>query len=263
MFFRATEISLGVCLIMVDVVKLSYFNPAIAVVAMEDREHGNTFSKCLVKELLGIFQKIKSDSNVHVVVIHGYDNYFCCGGTKEELLNLQAQKGTFADSDFYRVLLDCDVPVIAAMQGHALGGGLALACYADTMIMAEECLYSANFMKYGFTPGMGATYVIPRKFGLTLGHEMLYTAENYSGLALKYRGISPLVVKKKNVIETALSLAEKISEKPLISLKLLKQHLSQEMKSELPRVVEQEIKMHAITFSQAEVKNRIEERFGN
>ena len=80
--------------------------------------------------------------------------------------------------------------MISAMQGHALGGGLAFGCFADIIVMGVECIYSANFMKYGFTPGMGATYIIPRKFGEVLGTEMLLTAKNYYGSELKERGAS-------------------------------------------------------------------------
>jgi len=154
------------------------------------------------------------------------------------------------------------VPTIAAMQGHAIGGGLAFGCYADLIILGEECIYSTNFMKYGFTPGMGATYMIPRKFGEMLGHELLYTADTYSGGLLKSRGIPISVVKKADVLSTAMQKAKQLADKPRYSLQLLKAHLTQEIRKTLPQIIEQELAMHEKTFAQAEVKKRIEERFG-
>ncbi|MEM7346573.1 MAG: polyketide synthase [Chloroflexota bacterium] len=245
-----------------DVVNLTYPEKNIALIAMEERTYRNTFSKALVQGLMTAFQQISENTAIKVVVLHGYDNYFCCGGTQEELLNIYEGKITFDDLAFYRLLLDCEVPTISAMQGHALGGGLAFGCYADTIVMAEESLYSANFMKYGFTPGMGATYIIPYKFGSLLGHELLFSANNYHGGVLRERGISAKVVKKQAVISSALALARDLADKPLVSLKLLKAHLTDPIKQALPAIIEKELAMHEISFSQPEVRNRIETLFG-
>ena len=243
-----------------DVVQLSYPEPNIAEIMMADRASKNTFSPELIEGLVNAFSAFHQDTKV--VVIHGYENYFCCGGTQNELIQLTQGTKTFADLSFYRLLLDCEVPTIAAMQGHALGGGIAFGCYADIIVMAEESLYSTNFMKYGFTPGMGSTYIIPKKLGEELGHEMLYTAKNYHGGELRLRGISPLVVKKQEVIPAAFALARELADKPIISLKLLKQHLTEKIKVELPLAIEKELAMHAITFKLDETKERIKDLFG-
>lgn len=244
---------------MLEVVKIHYPKRHIALISMEDRESRNTFSKRLIQGLQQVFNNIQQDSKV--VVIQGYDNYFCCGGTQEELLAIQAGTLNFNDLDFYRLLLDCEIPTIAAMQGHAIGGGLAFACFADMMVFAEESLYSTNFMKYGFTPGMGATYMVPKKFGESLGREMLYSAKNFHGGVLKQRGINHHVVKREAVLKTALDHAEELADKPLLTLKTLKAHLNQDIKMHLPNIIEQELRMHQITFSQPEVKQRIQQLF--
>lgn len=245
-----------------ETVNLTYPEAGIALVVMADRTARNTFSKALVQGLMTTFAQISEDPTVKVVVLHGYDNYFCCGGTQEELIHFYEGKMKFSDLPIYRLLLDCAVPTISAMQGHALGGGLAFGCFADLMVMAEESMYSANFMKYGFTPGMGATYILPYKLGALLGGEMLLSANHYHGGVLRARGIAAKVVKKHEVIPTAMALARDLANKPLVSLKLLKAHLTQQIKRELPAYIEQELAMHAISFAQPEVKERIETLFG-
>lgn len=70
-----------------------------------------------------------------------------------------------------------DIPVISAIQGHASGGGMLFGLYADVVLLAEEGVYSATFTKYGFTPGMGATYILPERFGKLLANEMMLTAK--------------------------------------------------------------------------------------
>lgn len=245
-----------------DTVDLTYPEAGIALVAMQERAERNTFTKTLIDGLLTAFAEIHANPVVKVVVLHGYDNYFCCGGTQAELIGIYDGKINFSDLPIYRLLLDCEVPTISAMQGHALGGGLAFGCYADLLVMAEESLYSANFMKYGFTPGMGATYILPQKFGALLGAELLFSANSYHGGALRERGIAARVVKKKEVIATALTLAHDLADKPLVSLKLLKAHLTQRIKAELPAIIEQELAMHTVSFAQPEVRERIETLFG-
>lgn len=235
----------------------------IAVIAIEEREFKNTLSKQLMDGLINAFEEIHNNSEIRVVVIHGYDNYFCCGGTKEELFGLAHGKIKFSDMPFYDLALRCEIPVISAMQGHALGAGLAFGCYADIIVMGEECIYSANFMKYGFTPGMGATYIIPEKFGTLLGAEMMFRAENYFGRDLKQRGVQAKIVPKKDVISTAMKIAEDLADKPLLSLKLLKENQSRKIRSELADTIANELKMHEITFFQPEVIKRIETLFGS
>lgn len=281
-----------------NVVKL-YKENNIGIVVLEEREHKNTFTKGFVLELFQTFSMIKQDDEIKAVVVHGYDNYFCCGGTKKELIELYEGIGqgnaqftdlklpsfsrepsmsdnsinsnsnvssivdTPMDSNFYDLLLNCEVPVISAMQGHALGGGLVFGCFADIIVMGIECIYSTNFMKYGFTPGMGATYIIPKKFGEQLGTEMLFTAKNYYGEELKNRGTSIKIVRKSKVIDTAMEIANDLVDKPLLSLKILKNQLASKTRSELPVAIEQECQMHKITFPQPEVRHRIEMFFGN
>ncbi len=252
-----------------NVVKLKK-DGAIALVALEEKEFGNTFTKRFIYSLKDTFEEIRRDTSIKVVVVHGYENYFCCGGTKEELIGLyegftNKQEGgaQFTDLNFHDLLFRCEVPVVSAMQGHALGGGLAFGCFADVIVMGEQCLYSANFMKYGFSPGMGATYIVPRKLGNLLGTEMLFTARNYYGRELKERGAPVKVVNRQGVIDAALEIAAELADKPRLSLVELKKHLTAGMVADIEHHIRRELEMHRITFAQPEVRKRIESLFGN
>ena len=248
---------------MTDVVHLQRPSDGIVVVILEDRTHSNTFSKEMVEGLLQVFRTISEDENLRAVVVHGYGSVFCPGGTRDELLGIFDGRISFDDLPLYRLFLDCPVPVIAAMQGHALGGGLAMGLFADIVILSEESLYSANFMKYGFTPGMGATLVIPHRFGPLLASEMMLTAASYHGGELARRGVGCTVLKRADVIPTALKLARDIADKPAVSVRMLKAHLSAGLREALPRSVAQELEMHRTTFKQPVVRERIETLFGS
>jgi polyketide biosynthesis enoyl-CoA hydratase PksI len=117
-------------------------------------------------------------------------------------------------------------------------------------------------MKYGFTPGMGATYILPVKLGFSLAHEMLMNGGNYRGAELEKRGVPFPVYPRDEVLDKALELARQLAEKPRVSLVTLKDHLVAPLREQIPRVIEQELIMHEKTFHQPEVRERIMTMFG-
>jgi len=254
-----------------QVVRLHEVEEGIVQVTMQDRVNKNTFSDALIRGLGDAFDAIRTERRYKAVILTGYDNYFASGGTQESLLFLSEGKGTFTDiaktsgiaGSLYSLALNCPIPVISAMQGHAIGGGFVMGLFADFVVLSRESIYTANFMKYGFTPGMGATLVLPQKLGLALAEEMLLTAKTYYGEELQKRGIPFPVLPRSEVGGHVLELALTLAEKPRLSLITLKDHLVAEMRDKLPTIIEQELVMHKKTFSQSEVKERIKSRFGN
>jgi polyketide biosynthesis enoyl-CoA hydratase PksI len=245
-----------------EVVQLQEITSGVVQVTMQDRVHKNTFSPELIAGLMGAFEEIRSTTRYRAVVLTGYDSYFCSGGTQEGLLMLQEGHGKFTDMNIYSVPLDCEIPVISAMQGHGIGGGFVFGLFADCVVLSRESIYTTNFMKYGFTPGMGATHVLPKKLGIGLAQEMLLSARNYRGEELAKRGISFPVLPRIEVVAYAQQLARDIAEKPRVSLVTLKRHLVAELRAQLPTIIEQEVAMHEETFHLPEVKARIQSVFG-
>jgi polyketide biosynthesis enoyl-CoA hydratase PksI len=234
----------------------------IVQLTLQDRLSRNTFSKSMIYGIMESFETISLNKSYKVVILTGYDSYFCCGGTKEELYAIHNKEVVFNNLQFFTLPMDCEIPVIAAMQGHGIGGGLAFGCYADFIILGRESIYSANFMKYGFTPGMGATHLLPLRFGPVLGNEMLFTAVNYRGGELQERGLQQRVVPRSQVLSEALRLAQSLAEKPRLSLTTLKASLSRGLRAAIPEAISKELAMHEVTFHLPEVKTRINNLFG-
>lgn len=244
------------------VVALTPIEPGIVEIRMQDRVHKNVFTEPLVRGLIDAFDRVRADTTCKVVVLTGYDTYFASGGSKEALLALYEGKAKFTDGNIYSLPLECDVPVIAAMQGHGIGGGFVLGLFADFVVLSRESVYTTNFMKYGFTPGFGSTYVLPKKLGVSCAAELLITARNFRGGELAQRGIPFPVLPRTEVLAHAYETARQVAEKPRESLIVLKRHLVIEIKRELPKFIEQELAMHDVTFHQPEVKERIHALFG-
>lgn len=239
-------------------VSLQIVDEAIAIVTLQDRNYRNMFSENLILGLMAKFGEIKTNEKLKAVIVTGYDNIFAMGGTQEQLLGISERKLNFTDAPFmYRGLLETNLPVISAIQGHASGGGLLFGLYADIIVMAENGIYSAVFTKYGFTPGMGATFILKEKLGNNLATEMMFTAKSFTGEELKNRGASIIFRNSKNVLSEALTIAKMLAEKPVLTLKTLKKDLSSRILAELPKYIERENYMHQQTFSNSEVKQRI------
>lgn len=242
-----------------DEVKLEVIHGCLALIRLEDRKSKNTFSQSLIHGLMSRFEEIRKNPQIKALIITGYENVFCMGGTQEALTDMVHDKISFTDAPFlYEGMLKIDIPVIAAIQGHASGGGLLFGLYADIIIMAEESIYSAVFMKYGFTPGMGATYLLKEKLGQVLAQEMMFTAKSYQGVELKNRGANLLFKKRKDVLEEAISIGKHLIDIPINALRVLKKELASRTLEQLPHFIAIEEEMHKLTFHQPEVQERID-----
>ncbi|MCT4598827.1 MAG: SDR family NAD(P)-dependent oxidoreductase [Vallitalea sp.] len=241
-----------------DEVSLKIIENNIAIVTLQDKEGKNTFSEQVINGLIAKFQEIQNNKEIKAVIVTGDEHIFCMGGTKQQLINISNRQSKFSDAPFlYKGLLQTNVPVIAAMQGHASGGGMLFGLYADIVIMAEEAVYSAVFTKYGFTPGMGGTYILKEKFGENIATEMMFTAKTYTGEELQKRGASVIMRKQNDVLKEALSIARLLADKPRKTLKALKKELASRKLAVLDEYIDIEEAMHLETFSQDMVQDRI------
>ncbi len=103
------------------------------------------------------------------------------------------------------------MPTIAAMQGHAIGGGLGLAVVCDLRVANREARYGANFVRLGLHPGMATTYILPRLLGLPRATELLLTGRIISGAEAAELGLANYAVDAEQVLEKARELAREIA----------------------------------------------------
>ncbi|MBM7494186.1 acyl transferase domain-containing protein/enoyl-CoA hydratase/carnithine racemase/pimeloyl-ACP methyl ester carboxylesterase/tryptophanase/acyl carrier protein [Micromonospora luteifusca] len=226
-------------------VDLTVTETGIALVTMRDEANRNMFSDALLAGLEESFTELARRDDVRVVVLTGGPPVFCMGGEPGALAELAAKNSTFTDASFvYEGLITCPLPVIAAVGGHAAGGGLAFPLYADLVVLSRSATYAANFLKYGFTPGMGATHILAHRFGRALATEMLLTGRAYAGDELERRGAQVRFADAADVLPSALNLAHAIAAMPGRALRELKAELARPTLDSLPSVIEVELAMH-------------------
>lgn len=222
--------------------------PEILEIFMHDDAGANGMTAPWVAALLDAMAQASADGAAKVVLLTGLAEVFCSGATRDTLRDLVAGRLPPTELTLGRRLMAMPVPVIAAAEGHAIGGGLALLVSCDLAVIAAESRYGANFMSLGITPGMGMTRLLETVMGRPLAHELLYTGDLRRGATLVGAGNFNAVLPRSQVRAHALQLARALAEKPRHSLVLLKRALTAPRLAAFDEAAPSEARMHAETL---------------
>jgi polyketide biosynthesis enoyl-CoA hydratase PksI len=218
-----------------------------------------------VDRLVAVLGVIGRDATVRAVVLEGGERAFSLGASRDDLV-AAAGRGAMPGyvGQVPRSILALPVPVVAAMAGHAIGGGLMLGLWCDVAVLAEESLYGANFMALGFSPGMGATHAVPEAFGGPLGRELLYTGRLLTGREIReaHCPLSCAVRPGADVMRRAVAVARQVAGAPRPAFVALKQRLTAERCAALERALRAEAENHARLFADPSMAREITERYG-
>jgi polyketide biosynthesis enoyl-CoA hydratase PksI len=234
----------------------------VAVLRLTDADGHNALRPRLRAGLERALTAAVDDPAVRVIVATGLDEVFCSGAPRETLLGTDGDLALDDYEPFARAFARCPLPVVAAMGGHALGGGLVFGLYADVPVLSERSVYAANFLQYAVAPYVGATHVLPLRLGSALAAEMLLTARGYRGAELRQRGAGVLVVQHPQVLARALSIAQRIAQAPRVALELLKRQTSARLLADTDLAMDREREPHLASRQQAEVRQRAADGYG-
>ncbi|HPO50264.1 MAG TPA: polyketide synthase [Spirochaetota bacterium] len=246
---------------MKNLITLETYKENICIFNMRDEINKNTFTEEFTEEMIKKLGFIKNSQKYKVVVLKGLSNIFCAGAAKSELMKLFKGNLSVKDLILSELILQIPVPVVAAMEGGAIGGGFVVGLCSDIIVMNERGMYGGGFTDLGFTPGMGFTRLLQGLVGEYAANEMLYTGKLYKGKYFKENSLVNYVLPKDEVMKKALYLAEVISEKPFLTLSTLKYSVSLKKRQLLEEARVHEDFMHKITFNQPEVKSIIEKTY--
>lgn len=239
-------------------VSLEYNDSGVAVITMQDTDGKNVFSDSLIHGLIEVLDELENSSRPPVAILRGLPDVFSGGAEKETLIGLSEGKIHVKDLLISERLIQAPFPIIAAMEGHAIGGGLIMAVCCDIVIAAKESRYGTVFMNMGFTPGMGCTALLQGLMGEYIANEMMFTGKRFKGreLAEKSTNIN-YILPKAQVMDKAHDIALQIAEKNIESIYLLKYALSAKKKKLLVDARVHEDFMHRLSFGLPETKERI------
>ena len=179
------------------------------------RPPNNFFDYDLIHAIANVYERLDADPRCRAIVLCSQGRHFCAGADfsareKWSQERLDAQAGRLY-VEAVRVF-SCTRPVIAAVQGAAVGGGLGLALSADFRIACEESRFVANFARLGIHQGFGLSVTLPRLVGPSRAALMLYTGRRLKGAEAVRIGLADELVDREDVRDRAIELATEIAQ---------------------------------------------------
>jgi enoyl-CoA hydratase/carnithine racemase len=188
------------------------------------RPPNNFFDVGLIGELATAFEALDADPDCRALVLAAQGKAFCAGanfGDDDRDGSALLSGPTPGAAHLYiegNRLFRTRKPIVAAVHGAAVGGGLGLAMVADFRVTCAEARFSANFTRLGFHPGFGLTVTLPAVVGPTKAALMFYTSRRIGGAEAFAMGLADLLVPQDQVRSASLSLAAEIAENAPLAL---------------------------------------------
>ncbi len=187
-------------------------NDHVAWVEIHRPPH-NFFDDRLIRDLADAFEALDGDPACRASVLASEGKAFCAGAD----FNRPSESGEFLSGGPSRLyeqavrLFACQKPIVAAIQGAAVGGGLGLSLVADFRVVSSEARFAANFVKLGIHPGFGLTYTLPRLIGAQRSSMMFLTGRRVTGGEAVSMGLADVLAPAESLREEARKLALEIA----------------------------------------------------
>ncbi|MDF1485629.1 crotonase/enoyl-CoA hydratase family protein [Ramlibacter sp. H39-3-26] len=223
---------------------------------------GNT----AVPELLAAIDRIAADASVRAVVITGAGPAFSSGGDIKAMQHQSsgAVSGLQIRQDYRAgiqrlplALFNLEVPVIAAVNGPAIGAGLDVACMCDIRIASEQAKFAESFVKVGIIPGDGGAWLLPRIIGLSRAAELSFTGQTIDAQTALAWNLVSRVVPHAELLPAAYELAERIAVNPPHAVRLTKRLLREALHTRLDTLLELSATFQALSHQTADHREAV------
>ena len=211
----------------------------VAILTINRPEAKNSFSPEMLTLWRQFLEEAKLDNQVRVIVVTGKGDTFCSGGDIREMAEGRLRSWDmkrFLWEGVHRIIFaleDLDKPVIAAINGAAMGAGLDMAIMCDLRVCSDRAKLSESYILLGIVPGDGGAYFLPRLIGIGKALELLFTGDVLSPREALEIGLVNRVVDHDRLMEETMVLAERIASKPPLAIRMAKRAVYQGQTSTL------------------------------
>ncbi|MFC7684445.1 enoyl-CoA hydratase [Ureibacillus sp. GCM10028918] len=194
----------------------------VAIVTIQ-RPPANALSRGLILEVDEMLSAVENDDSIRVLVLHGEGRFFSAGADIKEFTEVSSgeefTKLALSGQKVFERLETFTKPVIAAIHGAALGGGLELAMACHIRYVSEDAKLGLPELQLGLIPGFAGTQRLPRYVGVAKAAEMLFTSEPISGKEAVQAGLATRAFPVDDLLPKSLEIAKKIALKSPVTLK--------------------------------------------
>ena len=207
-----------------------------------NRPPNNFFDANLIQQIADAYESLDEEDECRVILLKSEGKNFCAGanfGQDEDMLDKSVPyKKLYAQAVR---LFRTRKPVIAVVQGAAIGGGLGLALSADFRVACHEARFAANFAKLGFHPGFGSSITLPRVVGVQKAKDMLFTARRVTGEEAFKIGLADKFCSKEKITEEAEQLAMEIASSAPMAVESIRSTLRGNLADQIEQIVDWEL----------------------
>ncbi len=230
----------------------------VAVLRLNRPEARNALNAELRALAAEHFERLHADPETKAIVLTGNEKCFAAGADVRDLL----QKGAIGvmlsgNERLWNAMNRCAKPVIAAVNGFALGGGCELALHADIIVAGEGARFGQPEVKLGIMPGAGGTQRLTRAVGKYLAMKLCLTGELIPAQEALSHGMVSQVVPDALVLETALALARNIAAQAPLAVRQIKESIQLGMDASLPAALAMEMRSYQLLLASEDAKEGI------
>ena len=230
----------------------------LAIVTINRPKALNALNSETLKDLDTVIENLENDKDIYAVILTGAgEKSFVAGADISEMKDLNEEEGQAfgaLGNKVFRRLENLNKPVIAAIQGFALGGGCEISMACDIRIASEKALFGQPEVGLGITPGFGGTQRLARIVGLGKAKELIYTAQNIKADEAYRIGLVNKVVPLESLMDEAKAMANKIMANAPIAVRLCKDAINRGMQVDIDKAVAIEAEDFGKCFASADQK---------
>lgn len=233
----------------------------VALIRLNRPEMMNALEAALARDLVDAVRRAGTDPDVGAIVITGTGKVFSSGGDLSRLIQgFELVEGRQWLKEGYGQILELTrvgKPVIAAVNGYAVGAGFSLALMCDLIYAAESARFGMAFIKVGAIPDCGALYYLPRLIGLQKAKELVFSGNNISAAEAKHIGIANDLYPDDELLDKTMAIAANLAEGPSVALAQAKEILNASGSLSLETVMDLEIYAQSVCFQTEDHKEGV------
>jgi len=231
---------------------------AVGILKVNRPKSLNALNPATVREIAACLEEVRQDHSIRCLIITGEgDRAFVAGADISAMVSMSVIEGKAFSAlglATLRKLEELPIPVIAAVNGFALGGGTELALACDLIIAADKARFGQPEINLGVIPGFGGTQRLARRIGLPRARELIYSGDLIDAEAALRYGLANKVVPLADLMTEAKTLAHKLAAKPPIAIQQAKAAINAGIDMDLDNGCRYENEAFALTFATEDKK---------
>jgi len=221
----------------------------ITRIAINQPEKRNAVGPDVRDELMAKVTDALSDDAVHAIVLGSEGGHFCAGGDITSMADIDVLSGRRRMQENHKMvklLAEAEKPLIAAVEGFAVGAGAGIALLCDSIVLAEGGTIGFPFFRVGLTPDYGILFTLPRRVGSAKARQILLRGQMLKGAEAVTEGLADEIAEDGGAEARAVEIAREMAAAPPHAFALAKRHLTME-----PQTLEAALEMEAMSQSLA------------